>query len=167
MDDQPKVRPVKVRPVKVLKAVVTDPPEDPVRKAVVRPVVVPKPVQVTKPVAAPKPAPVAPMASSVFQLDPWKMDPARVFHFGHALIWFLEMGVKQVGIRPDWSVEVHSHDGRVMVIPPIVMMTRDRRYALDYIRTVMNGKETNGLTWHLDQYDKELARLLKQWATGD
>ena len=130
MDGPRIVRPVKVRKMKVRK-VKPMPAVKPIAKPkpVVRPVARPKPVKRTR---TPKRAPEGGI-DGLFHLDPWKLDSSRMFHYANALRWFYTLGPKQLGIRPDLSVEVHTHDGRVEVIPAIVMVTRDARYAFGFV----------------------------------
>lgn len=168
MNGQPKVRPVRVR--KVLK-VRPQPTLKPVSKPTVtpKPVVEPRPVCKVKTVHRPVGRPRAPDAITKpgLHLDPWMLDSARVFHYGNALRWFGELGLKQIGIRSDLSVEIHTYDGRVEVIPAIILVTRDRRYAFNFVGAKARGENTNELVWEMDQYDKEFVGFAREWETRD
>lgn len=147
---------------KLRKVVVSDPEPEPPKPKVRRVRKVRK-VKV-KPAAEPAHKPrtkTDPMG--LFQVDPWKLDSARVFHYGNALRWFMELGVKQVGINPDLSVEVHTSRGEVVTIPAIILVTRDRRYSFNYIRYKVIGKDTTDLVWEMDQYDREFGQLTRKW----
>lgn len=158
MEGQPKVRPVKVRPVKVRKV-----------KGPVKPKPVPKPVAKPKPVReSRKPErPAERSPDALIHLDPWKLDSSRVFHYGNALRWLYEMGVKQVGINSDWSIEIHTYDGRVEQVNAMVMVTRDRRFAHRYIQNKVRGLPTTELEWEMDLYDREFGKFLGTWKAKD
>jgi len=130
------------------------------------PVGVPK-KRFLRPVTVTAPAPVVPVAApgvvSQVKAVP-SLNWAQSFHFGNSLIWISQMGIQRVFIRKDWFVQVQTHDDRIVEISPVVLATRDRSYAMNYIGAVIRGEETKNLHWEMDQYDIEFARLVKQWS---
>ena len=96
-------------------------------------------------------------------LDPFMLDPARVFHYGNALVWLNQKGVKQVGIERDWTLTIHTSRGKVVKVPPMVLVTRDRRYAMEHLQSVINGDVREEATFHVDTYDKEFHGLIESW----
>lgn len=97
-------------------------------------------------------------------LDPFMLDTARAFHYGKALAWLDQLGgVKQVGIEHDWTLVIHTIHGTVVKIPPLVMVTRDRNYAMKHIRKVIEGEDLGEVTFNVDMYDREFHGLVETW----
>jgi hypothetical protein len=92
------------------------------------------------------------------------LDEARLFFWGQSIsLLYTIGGIKWAKPIKNFGLLVCRPDNTTFIIPPIVMCTRDRTYARDYITRKINKYNTESLTWHMDMYDKEFHNILEGW----
>jgi hypothetical protein len=108
------------------------------------------------------------VAKKIEMQEPYMVDGSlvlnqgRLFHYGHRLRTMATLGGFQyTRIKKDLTLEVFFWDGSKKDISPIVLCTRDGRYAFKYIENILSGRNTDNLEFEMDQFDYELAKVLK------
>ena len=74
-----------------------------------------------------------------------------------------QAGIRWARVHADWSVTVGRWDGTKGRIPAVVLCSRDRRGSHGYIEAVCLGKPPGAVEIELDEVDKELSDMVKQW----
>jgi len=100
--------------------------------------------------------------------QPLKLNSARAFHWANSLgMVETHGGVNWARVDGDWSLVVMFANGnRIVRISPLLMCTRDRNYFKQYFSKICANKSTENLIWHMDTYDKEFSKQLKERSNG-
>ncbi|MCK5019357.1 MAG: hypothetical protein KAS32_20015 [Candidatus Peribacteraceae bacterium] len=91
------------------------------------------------------------------------LDQNRLHFYAHSMTILGQLGgIKWIRVLNNSDLMIMNSENIRVIIPLIILCSRNRLYAFEYIKTRCCGKNTDKLQFEMDQYDIELAKILKE-----